>query len=106
MGLVEQCPSALFSEEQQEAMIDELLDMMPHLGLCYEGALSGDHDQNISRHPRSIVRAGRGGASGGRAPGNRGACGGGIYIKMCKVSSNRYRFFKKFSHCLEHNSRI
>ena len=29
MGLVEQCPSAFFTEEQQEAMLDELFDMMP-----------------------------------------------------------------------------
>ena len=29
MGLVEKCPSAFFSEEQQEAIMDELLEMMP-----------------------------------------------------------------------------
>ena len=29
MALVEECPSAFFTEQQQEAMIDELLDMMP-----------------------------------------------------------------------------
>ena len=29
MALVEECPSAFFSEEQQEAIVDELMDMMP-----------------------------------------------------------------------------
>ena len=29
MGLVEKCPSAFFSEEQHEAIMDELLERMP-----------------------------------------------------------------------------
>ena len=29
MALVEDCPSAFFSEEQQEAIVDELMEMMP-----------------------------------------------------------------------------
>ena len=29
MILVEKCPSAFFSEKQQEAIIDELMEMMP-----------------------------------------------------------------------------